>query len=411
MTATKNSKHGTVYPFLDRRKAPSGSLYPVKLTVNIKGNQFRIGIKLHTTPDMFKRATSWKGSVPKDAKQLKADIDVYLQKARDILKNYPQADQQMFTNLFKSEADLKHSGKTDLSVLFKQKIDELTKEDRAGSIFFYNQAMEVFKRFNKDFYLEDITESYLKEFAAWWVNRDNSIATAQIYFRCLRHIFNRAIKDGYIAQGHYPFKDFSIGTSSRSKSVLYAEQLKALWEYQPNGYGETRSKDYFFFLYLCNGMNLKDALLLKASDIHEETIRFVRKKTSKTKKDTKEIVVYLHPEARRIITEWGNSDGDSYIFPCLNDTKNDIERKHRKDIFARNLNRDLKRIGRKLKFKVPLNLNLARHSFATRLKLDGVPVSFISDAMGHGDTRTTEHYLKSLPDSSYKKISDSLLSF
>lgn len=123
------------------------------------------------------------------------------------------------------------------------------------------------------------------------------------------------------------------------------------------------------------------------------------------------VVFYLHPEARRIIDTWGNIASEEYIFLCFNGTKNDMERKHLKDVFARNLNRDLKRIGRKLSFKVSLNMNLARHSFATRLKLDGVPVTFISDALGHGDVSTTMHHIKTLPEEKYKEISDALLKF
>jgi len=34
---------------------------------------------------------------------------------------------------------------------------------------------------------------------------------------------------------------------------------------------------------------------------------------------------------------------------------------------------------------------VARHSFATSLMLNGIPVAFISQAMGHTNSVTTEH--------------------
>lgn len=71
----------------------------------------------------------------------------------------------------------------------------------------------------------------------------------------------------------------------------------------------------------------------------------------------------------------------------------------------------LNQIGTKLGFNVRLNLNLARHSFATMLKISGTPTSFITDALGHSNSKTTEHYLKSIPDEKYKNISDKLLEF
>jgi integrase len=239
----------------------------------------------------------------------------------------------------------------------------------------------------------------------------NSNATSQICLRCLRHIFRRAIKSGYISEAAYPFKDYTIGSTSRSKDVLYPEQLKALYEYKPRNYAEKRSKDYFFFLYLCNGLNLKDALLLKGSNVRGKVITFIRAKTALTQHDTKPITIYLHPEARRIIEAWGDMKTNDYLFPCMRGSKNDVERKHLKDIFARNLNRYLRPIGKKLGFEMNLTLNLARHSFATRLKLDGTPTSFIGEILGHSNSSTTEHYLKSLPTEKYKSISESLLNF
>lgn len=412
MKKSTKPKTSSVYPFLDHRtpKANSDKL-PVKLTVFLQGAQFRIGLKLYATPDVFDKATSSGGSIPKEAKELKTAIDVYLDKANNILDQFPNADQKLFTNLFKSEGGLAVNDKTDMSILFQSKIDELIEEDRAGSVSFYEEALKVFKRFRENFYLEDITVQWLKAFRAWWINQNNSNATAQIHMRSLRHIYNRAIKEGRIAQGHYPFKDYTIGSSSKSKDVLYPEQMKMLWEYEPKTDDEAQAKDFFIFLYIQNGLNLKDGLSLRGSQIKGDMISFVRAKTSRTTSQTKEIMMHLHPEAIRIIEKWGTLKTKDYLFPYFRGTKSDIERKGIKDKLARNLNRDLHEIGKVLELPMPLNLNLARHSFATRLKLDGTPTSFISDALGHSSSTVTAHYMKTLPDMQYKKISESLLKF
>ncbi len=412
MKKTVNSKAGSVYPFLDARTPMANSdLLPVKISVNLKGVQFRVGIKLYATTEVFDKAMSLKGTMPKESKTLKAEIDIYLGKANQILEDFPNVTKKMFTNLFKSETALKVSGKTDMAILFQSKIDELTEEDKAGSKCFYEQALLTFQNFRKGFYLEDITVEWLKVFESWWHNQGNAVATAQIHMRCLRHIYNRAIKVGYISQGLYPFKEHTIGSSSKSKDVLYPAQIQALWNYQPLSNGQQRSKDYFIFLYLCNGMNIKDALSLKGSHIKGDMINFVRVKTSRTKKETKEITVYMHPEIKRIIQKWGSIDAKDYLFPCFRGLKTDIERKKAKDIFARNLNRDLRPIGEAIDLPIHLTLNLARHSFATRLKIDGTPTTYISDALEHGSSAVTEHYLKSLPDNKFKEISETLLTF
>ena len=413
MTNTLNTNTGSVNPYLDKRVAKYNSnLYPVRISVILKGHdQFRIGIKLSATKEMFEKAMYTKGIIPKEAKHLKEEIDSYMNKAKEILAMFPTATPKMFKNLFKSETALRVGGKTDMGMLFQNKIEELKEEDRAGSISFYCQALSAFKRFRKDFYLEDITEGWLKAFYAWWINQGGAKATAQIHFRQLRHIYNRAVKQGFISSGHYPFNDYKIGSGSKSKNVLYPEQIKKLWDYEPRTRGEKRSKDYFFLLYLSNGMNIKDALSIKGTQIMGDMISFVRCKTSNTSSETKEIMVYLHPESRRIIEKWGSLETKDYIFPCFRGSKTDIERNRLKKMFACNLNRDLKTVGRELGFEMPLILNLARHSYATRLKIDGIPVAFISDALGHSSGAVTAHYLKTLPDAQYKKVSESLLKF
>lgn len=412
MASTKNIKSGTVYPFLDTRTPMTDSpLWPIKLSISIKGQQFRVGLKVYSTRDIFDKAIAGKGSMPKEAKIIKDEIDKYLDKAKTILRDYPNANKATFIKLFKSEADLHTSGKTQLAILFQKKIDELIEEDRAGSKDFYEQALLTFQKFRKNPCLEDIDVHWLKAYKKWYTNQGNSQATAQIYLRCLRHVFNRAIKDHLIAPGLYPFKEFTIGSASKSKDVLYPEQIEALWNYESTAYAEKRGKDYWFFLYLCSGMNIKDALSLKGENLKGDIIRFVRSKTSETKADQEEIIVYMHPEAKKILEKWGNIDTDDYLFPCFRGTKNDIERKKLKSIFARCLNRSLREIGEKLGFDFYLTLNLARHSFATKLNIDGVNTSAIKDALGHSSAKTTEHYLKTLPLQKYKGISDSLLQF
>ncbi len=73
---------------------------------------------------------------------------------------------------------------------------------------------------------------------------------------------------------------------------------------------------------------------------------------------------------------------DSYIFPFVGNSKI-AEMKEKSRIgWQRRINKRLRLIGRRLKFDFNLNLSLARHSFATHLKLEKVPVPFMSDAMG-----------------------------
>ena len=321
---------------------------------------------------------------------------------------------ETFQRLFKSETDLFASQKTDITFLYEEHINTAKEDGRIKTAQNLAWSLKSFKKYKNNIYFEDINEQWLKGYKAFMTKGGNSATTSQMYLRNLRTIFNVAIKQGYISERHYPFKLFTIGTSAKSKSVLYADDLKKLWDYEGVTLRERRSKDYFFFLFLANGMNFKDCCYLKFKDIKGDILSFVREKTKNTNTvSDKQITVYIHDEIKNIIERWGNKPGnpDDYIFPILNGMKTAADKEKRRNKMQRQINDNLNIIGKKLGIEEKIILNLARHSFATHLKVSGTPTSFISDAMGHSNSKTTEHYLKSIPTEKSREISNSLLSF
>ena len=101
MKTTLNSKAGSIFPFRNHRTPMADrDMQPFKLTVFLKRRTVPYRIEVICTPDLFKKAMSSKGSIPNDAKKLKAEIDAYLEKAYEISDMYPNADQRMVSNLF-----------------------------------------------------------------------------------------------------------------------------------------------------------------------------------------------------------------------------------------------------------------------------------------------------------------------
>ncbi|GEO08302.1 tyrosine-type recombinase/integrase [Segetibacter aerophilus] len=406
----------SVSPFWDSRALDSKTkLSRIMVTVNIAGqSQFRISVKLKSTKEDFEKATSSARVLSDAAKMIRKDLNDYLQKAEIILERLQNPTKETFTRLFKSSTDLFLSSKTDIRILFEQKVADLHKE-RFSSSSNCKLAITSLHKYKSPLYFEDIDTKFLKGYVQWMISQGNSITTAQIYLRQLRSVFNDAIKAGYISERHYPFKGFSMGGKVKSKSVLYPVQLKELLAYKTAGIRETRAKAYFFFCYLSNGMNFRDLAMLKWKNVHGNMITFVRHKTRNTTTNgQKEIKVYLHDLSKAIIKEWGNKNTqpDDFVFPIC-DNKMSAEHIDKTITrYKRISNKFLAPIGKKLGFEVHLCLNLARHSFATKLKIDNkVSLAAISDAMGHTTTTTTMHYMKSLPDEMIKEMSLHLLEF
>lgn len=60
------------------------------------------------------------------------------------------------------------------------------------------------------------------------------------------------------------------------------------------------------------------------------------------------------------------------------------------------INRNLKDIGRAMGLALPLTMYVARHSWASIARDEGIPLSVISEGMGHDSVNTTQIYLASL---------------
>jgi integrase/recombinase XerD len=74
----------------------------------------------------------------------------------------------------------------------------------------------------------------------------------------LRTITNNAIAEGSLPKELYPFgrKKYEIPLANNVKKALSLKDIASICYYQPEvGTYEDMSKDYWIFMYLCNGIN------------------------------------------------------------------------------------------------------------------------------------------------------------
>ena len=91
----------------------------------------------------------------------------------------------------------------------------------------------------------------------------------------------------------YPFgaKQYTIPAPKGTKKALTKEQLKLLWDGIPATPDMQKAKAFWFFSFICNGMNMKDVLHLKFRDIDGDRLTFRRAKTTNTDKSRRLIRV------------------------------------------------------------------------------------------------------------------------
>ena len=96
---------------------------------------------------------------------------------------------------------------------------------------------------------------------------------------------------------------------------------------------------------------------------------------------------------QEIVDKYDSDYYNPYLLPILQypyDNRNQY-----KNVLYRT-NKSLKEIAKLVGLSIPLTLYVARHSWASIAKSKNIPISVISEGMGHDSEMTTQIYLASL---------------
>jgi integrase/recombinase XerD len=318
---------------------------------------------------------------------------------------------------------LSRGRKNSILAAFENKIEKLNKSGQIGTASTYQCAINSIRAYDKrDLKFSDITKDWiegyeddlLKEVTVNGKTKQKTLTTAKFYLGCLRAIMNDARKEKIINDGQYPFGSgddkFEIRSASGRKMALTLQQIKTILDYPLQTETEKRSRDLWYFSYLCNGINFNDMLKLKYRDISGGEIHFVRQKTKRTTRKQKEIAATLLPQMEEIINRWGNplKKPDNYIFPFLSPGLSPIVEKRIIQNVIRLTNKKMAAISKALDFD-PISTYTARHSYATVLKRSGASMEYISESLGHTDLKTTENYLANFEQDQRRKEAEKLI--
>ena len=155
------------------------------------------------------------------------------------------------------------------------------------------------------------------------------------------------------------------------------------------------TRDIFKFSYLCAGIPFVDIANLTMENINRQNLSYVRQKTHG------EVKGIIGKEAKEIIDKYAyHRKKAAYLFPIFDARvhKTPQQKANRIHKVCAQINRELKELAQELEISDNLTTYVARHSFATILKLSGVDIALISELMGHSDLTTTQIYLDSFDD-------------
>ncbi len=402
----------TIVLLLDTRTKKKSLKYPVKVRIiyNRESKYYPTGIDL--LEDDWK-ILNGDEKLKKDKREIKETIIGVQGKAQAIINDLKTFSFAAFEKLFYK----KQSAKGSLIELYDDYIDRLKSEDRIGTVTTYQSSLKSLTTFKPKLTFEQVTPEFLNEYEKWMAGKNKSVTSVGIYLRSLRTIFNEAINIGTVSKEMYPFgkRKYEIPSGRNIKKALTLNDIKKIYTYpSPEGSSEERAKDFWMFCYLCNGINIKDIVLLKFKNIKGDYLEFVRAKTKRsTKTNQKTISIYLVPEAKSIIKKWAteNNLADNYIFPVINNEMDAAKQHAVTKQFTKTINKYMDRIAGDLKIDKHVTTYTARHTFSTVLKRSGASVEFIGEALGHSNKKTTESYLDSFEKDTQKEFAKKLLAF
>ena len=397
--------------YLDYRAKQDG-LHNVKIRVTFGTRRKHYGTGFDLTPAEFDKIfySKKKATPTKEQQETKIALEALQNEATEIISRLDPFTYPDFEKHFLSSNDMFGSVKS----AYDNYISNLDAE-QAGTADSYRASITSLESYKKNLKFTDITPTFLKKYEKWMLNNGRSKTTVGMYLRALRAVFNQQDIDSKL----YPFsrkandKKYKIPKGRNIKKALTLDDISKIFNYEAESDQEDKARDYWMFLYLCNGMNVKDLCSLKWNNIKGDTIQFEREKTKRTNEKPKTIVVSLKAETWDIINKWGVKSlvPDSYIFPHY-DNKMTPERKLQiSQQLIKNINKYMKRIALKVGINKDVTTYFARHSFATILKRSGANVSMISDLLGHSDVSVTANYLDGFEDDQIKRQTDVLVSF
>lgn len=267
----------------------------------------------------------------------------------------------------------------------------------------YTTSLNSFCRFrnDKDVSLDKIDSDMMQAYEAWLKTNGVSPNSSSFYMRNLRAVYNRAVEKELMPQ-RFPFKHVYTGVDKTVKRAVPLKTIRRIKEMDLSlNPSADFARDMFLFSFYTRGMSLVDMVYLKKKDLANGILSYRRRKTGQ------QLLIRWEKPMQEIVDKY-DTGSSIYLLPIIKPHSKKDERTQY--IYAgHNINRNLKSIGRKLGLSLPLTMYVARHSWASAARSKNVPLSVISEGMGHDSEATTRIYLASLDNMAIDRANSLIL--
>ena len=267
----------------------------------------------------------------------------------------------------------------------------------------YSCTLKSFIQFrgDRDVLLSEIDSDLMQLYEAYLHGKGAVRNTSSFYMRILRAVYNRALEKELMEQRN-PFRHVYTGVDKTVKRAVPLSAIKRMknmdLSLQPN---LEFARDMFLFSFYTRGMSFIDMAHLKKKDLQNGFLSYRRRKTGQ------QLVIRWEQCMQEIVGKYPENSLSPYLLPILKYPFEDTNKQYRNVMSV--INRKLKEIAGLADISVPLSMYCARHSWASAAKSKNVPISVISEGMGHDSEMTTQIYLASLDNAVVDKANHQIL--
>ena len=295
----------------------------------------------------------------------------------------------------------------------------LMKNGQYRTMLHYKATLNSFKRYrgNKDISLSEIDAEAMRSYEVYLHHTAEVCRnTSSFYLRILRATYNKAVAKGLTPQQH-PFTDVYTGIAQTRKRAIPTEsvsRIKRLDSVNDLTPKEEMARDTFLMSFYLRGISFIDLAHLRKSDLKDDYLHYTRSKTGQR------LTIRWEEKMQELMEKYqAQTDTSPYLFPFLVDygiksqdktidkIQEDVRQYHNAE--AR-ISYHLRKLGAKIGVKGKLTLYVARHSWATTARDKNIPISVISEALGHHSETTTQIYLNSIKSSEVDDANAKILS-
>lgn len=267
----------------------------------------------------------------------------------------------------------------------------------------YSSTLSSVKNFRDDcdVLLDAIDTDMMEAYEVWLRQRGVALNTISFYFRILRAVYNRAVDDEII-DSRNPFRHVYTGIGKTVKRALPIATLKVI---KGLDLGKWPALDYardiFMLSFYLRGMSFVDMAFLRKNDLKDGHVTYRRRKTGQL------LSIAWTKEMQEIVDKYP-ANTTAFLLPIIRNAVSNERCAYRNAAYR--INRNLKSVAKLAGISISLTMYVARHSWASAAKMKGIPLSVISEGMGHENEATTRIYLASLDTSVVDRANSLILS-